>query len=67
MGQKRNDELFSKLLKLFSRGVQVTCQSQIHRSDLVFEPQYLSQIHRYYLIFGLECSKYSNSNIQLEI
>ncbi len=51
MGHKLDDELFHKLLKIFFRGVQVTCQSQIHRSDLVFEPQ---------------CSKDGNSNVQLE-
>ncbi len=49
---KLDNELFYKLLKLFFRGVQVTFQIQIHKSDLDF---------------GLECSKDGNSNIQLEI
>ncbi len=52
MGAKLENELFYKLLKLFSRGVQVTYLSQIHKTDLLFE---------------LECSKNSNSDIQLEI
>ncbi len=49
MGPKLDNELFYKLLKLIFRYVQVTCLSQIHRSDLVFE---------------LECSKNINSNMQ---
>ncbi len=49
MGPKLNNERFYKLLKLFFGGVQVTCLTQIHSSDLIFE---------------LECSKYGKSNIQ---
>ncbi len=52
MGPKLYNELFYKLLKPFSRGVQVTYQRQIDRSDLIFE---------------LECSKDCYSNIQLDI
>ncbi len=52
MGPKLDNELFYKLLKLFTRGVQETYISKILRSDLIFE---------------LECSKHGNSNIQLEI
>ncbi len=52
MRPKIDNELFYKLLNQFTRGVQVTYISQIHRSDHIFE---------------LECSKYGNSNIQLEI
>ncbi len=52
MGPKLDNENFYKLLQLFFRGVQVTFRSQIHKS---------------HLIFGLECSKGDNSNIQLGI
>ncbi len=52
MGPKFSDELFYKWLKLFCRGAQVTSLNEIYRSNLIFE---------------LECSKYGNSNIQLEI
>ncbi len=52
MGHKLIYELFYKFLKLFLMGVQVTSNSQIHKSVLVFK---------------LECSKYGNSIIQLEI
>ncbi len=52
MGPTLDNEPSYKLLKLFFRGVHVTYPSEIHRSDLVF---------------GLECSKDDNSNIQLEI
>ncbi len=51
MGPKLDDELFSKLVKLFIRGFQVASLSQIHWSDLAFE---------------LQCTKHGNSNIQLE-